>query len=93
MKLIEAQNYVDLIIKDLHDRRRIGNEWCQIDKNIQEEIRNAWVDILLEYGSSNNKVIGIKKKDTKGYQIKISGNPYPRYLDDIKNVLDKLEGK
>jgi len=32
MNLVEAQNYVNLIIKDLGDRRGIGDEWEQIRK-------------------------------------------------------------
>ena len=37
---------IDEIIFDLSDRGGIGGEWDQIDKSTQEEIKQAWREVL-----------------------------------------------
>ena len=37
---------VDAIIYDLSDRRGIKNEWYNIDKDIQEQIKIVWKEII-----------------------------------------------
>ena len=44
----QAEKAVEDIIKDLSDRRGLKSEWCQIDDDIQEEIKSIWVSIILE---------------------------------------------
>jgi hypothetical protein len=46
MLKIIAEKIADLIIKDLSDRRGLGNEWEQIDEDIQKEIHKTWADII-----------------------------------------------
>jgi hypothetical protein len=40
------EEIVDAIIEDLTDRRGLKNEWWSIDKDIQDEIRQTWIDIV-----------------------------------------------
>jgi len=42
----QARKIVDLIIKDLNDRRGLRHEWDQIDDDIKEEIVSVWTDIV-----------------------------------------------
>ncbi len=37
-----AKKAVKIIVSDLSDRRGLGNEWDQIDKDIQDEIKEQW---------------------------------------------------
>lgn len=37
-----AKKIVKAIIRDIEDRSGIGNEWEQIDPDIQDEIRKEW---------------------------------------------------
>lgn len=41
---------VDAIIKDLTDRRGLRQEWDAIDDDIQDEIRNVWIQIVVKKG-------------------------------------------
>lgn len=41
----KAKEIVDAILKDLTDRRGLRQEWEAIDRNIQCEIRMAWIDV------------------------------------------------
>jgi hypothetical protein len=40
----------DAILKNLSDRRGIGNELQNIDEEILDEIRNEIIDIIAEHG-------------------------------------------
>lgn len=42
-----AAKAVDAIIDDLSDRAGLGNEWDQIDSEIQEDIRTKWKALIL----------------------------------------------
>jgi hypothetical protein len=44
----QAEKKVDAIIEDLAGRNGIGNEWEEIDEDTQEEIRECWIEILME---------------------------------------------
>jgi hypothetical protein len=44
-----ARRAVDEIISDLKGRKGIGDEWEQIDEDIQKEIRDTWQDIIDGY--------------------------------------------
>ena len=46
MAIILATKIVDGIIKDLTDRRGFRQEWDMCDKDIQKEIREAWIEIV-----------------------------------------------
>jgi hypothetical protein len=37
---------VDNIIQDISNRSGLGNEWEEIDEDIQNEIRNTWITII-----------------------------------------------
>ncbi len=41
-----ARRIVDRIVADLTDRRGLGQEWDQIDDEIQDEIIATWVDLI-----------------------------------------------
>lgn len=43
------EDAVHEIIDDLSDRRGLGQEWDQIDEDIQQEIMNKWMDIIEKY--------------------------------------------
>ena len=43
-----AKLIVDQIIMDLSDRGGIGSEWCQIDDDIRDEIRETWISIVMK---------------------------------------------
>jgi hypothetical protein len=43
-----AVRIVDNIIEEMCDRRGLGNEWENFDEEIQDEIRTAWMDIVIE---------------------------------------------
>ena len=45
----QARAAVKAILDDLTDRRGLGQEWEQIDDDIQAEIRAAWVAILVQH--------------------------------------------
>lgn len=36
---------VDSIIEDLQGRRGLGEEWDSIDSDVQEEIRQKWIQL------------------------------------------------
>ena len=39
---------VDAIIKDLSNRKGLGDEWAAIDDDIRSEIRAEWIDLVEE---------------------------------------------
>ena len=43
------EKIIDEIIKDLRDRSGLGNEWDNIDEEIQQEIKKDWLEILNNY--------------------------------------------
>ena len=42
----EIKKVVEEIVSDLSDRKGIGDEWGQIDSDIQEEIKEKWFNII-----------------------------------------------
>lgn len=44
----EARDAVRKIVADLSDRRGLRQEWEQIDRDIQKEIRSMWEQIIHE---------------------------------------------
>ena len=40
------EKIVDEIIKDISDRKGIGDEWDYIDEDIQDEIKEEWQQIV-----------------------------------------------
>jgi len=44
----EARRVVDELINDLTDRSGLRQEWDRIDKGTQDEIRQAWTEIILQ---------------------------------------------
>lgn len=43
----QAERIVDAIIEDLSDRRGLGQEWEQINSDVQAEIRQRWMDLVM----------------------------------------------
>jgi hypothetical protein len=43
---LDMGNIIDEIVKDIEDRRGLGDEWNAIDEEIQEEIKNKWLEII-----------------------------------------------
>ena len=43
-----ARQIVDNILYDLTDRRGLRQEWEQIDDDIQQEIKDAWFQIVMD---------------------------------------------
>ena len=43
---LTPEEAADLIIEDLADRGGIGDEFALCDDEIQDEIREAWIDII-----------------------------------------------
>jgi hypothetical protein len=43
----KAQDIVSVIIEDIKDRSGIGNEWDQIDEETQDEIKQTWVQKII----------------------------------------------
>lgn len=43
-----AAKVIDKIIRDLSDRRGIGDEWAEIDPETQKEIKRTWGKIVRE---------------------------------------------
>lgn len=41
-----ADRAVDQIVREMCDRKGIGDEWEHIDEEIQQEIKEAWADII-----------------------------------------------
>jgi hypothetical protein len=41
-----ADKALSLIVSDIEDRRGIGDEWGNIDRDTQMEIRKAWRGII-----------------------------------------------
>lgn len=56
MKKIQAEKIVDEIIKDFTDRRGLRQEWEQIDRKIQKEIRDTWIKIMLSSEQCNKRI-------------------------------------
>jgi hypothetical protein len=46
----EAERIVDAIIRDLSDRSGIGDEWHQIDEDLQAEVRDTWIELAMNGG-------------------------------------------
>jgi len=42
-----ANDIVDAIIYDLSDRAGLGNEWESVDADIQEQIKQEWIEIII----------------------------------------------
>ena len=47
-KLENPGAIVDRILADLTDRRGLRQEWEQIDPDVQDEIKQAWIEIVKE---------------------------------------------
>ena len=45
-KEIKAKEIVLAILKDLTDRKGLGNEYEQADEDIQQEIFDTWTEIV-----------------------------------------------
>lgn len=43
-----AEKIVDKIIEDLTDRRGLRQEYEQIDDDIQKEIKDTWINIVID---------------------------------------------
>jgi hypothetical protein len=43
-----AEEIVNEIINDICDRSGIGDEWDNLDKDVEEEIIDGWKEIILE---------------------------------------------
>ncbi len=43
---VKPKKIVEAIIDDLSDRRGLGNEWEQIDEDVQKEIIDKWIGII-----------------------------------------------
>lgn len=41
-----AEEIVDRILHDLQGRKGLGNEWDEIDPEIQQEIREEWIQLV-----------------------------------------------
>ena len=54
-----ADRAVDRIIKEMSDRKGIGDEWEHIDEEIQQEIKEAWADIIR--GAAFDHVVSLAK--------------------------------
>lgn len=48
----QSESVVFEIISDLKGRKGIGNEFEQIDSEIQEEIIDAWINIVESHGQT-----------------------------------------
>ena len=44
----KAKKIVKLILEDLTDRRGLKQVWYQIDKDIQKQIKDTWINIILD---------------------------------------------
>jgi len=44
----EVENIVDELLLDLADRGGLGDEWDMIDEDIQQEIRDRWLEIIMD---------------------------------------------
>lgn len=42
----KATDIVDAILADMTDRRGLRHQWDQIDRDIQQEIRDTWAEIV-----------------------------------------------
>ena len=42
-----ATKIIDKIIEDLSYRKGLDNEWDQCDEDIQNEIKETWIDIIM----------------------------------------------
>ena len=47
---------VQEIIDDILDRRGFGDEWEQMSPEIQEEIKNEWIEIVKKNIEQNNMI-------------------------------------
>jgi hypothetical protein len=46
----DAKRIVEAIIDDLTDRSGLKQEWWGIDREIQEEIKQKWIEIVMSGG-------------------------------------------
>lgn len=44
--MLDIKKTVDDIVADLTDRRGLRQEWEEIDPEIQEDIKQAWMEII-----------------------------------------------
>lgn len=44
----DAERIVDAILVDMQDRRGLGHEWFQIEADIRDEIREAWIQAAID---------------------------------------------
>ncbi len=43
----QAEKIVEKLIRDITSRSGIGNEYESIDEDIQEEMKETWIDIII----------------------------------------------
>lgn len=48
-----AKEVVDLLVKDLCNRRGLRQEWEGIDDDIRKEIREKWISLILDIFEEN----------------------------------------
>jgi len=56
---------VQAIIRDLADRKGLGNEWEQVDDDIREEIEKKWTDIVARRMASVLRYYKKEKREKK----------------------------
>ena len=59
---IKCKWIVNAIITDLSGRKGIGDEWDQIDSEIQDEIRSYWQKIVNDYLTGQRYDNGLVEK-------------------------------
>jgi hypothetical protein len=47
-KALEAR-IVDAIVRDLSDRRGLGDEWGNIDSDVRKEIKEVWAGLVRKH--------------------------------------------
>ena len=45
-----AEPIVEAIIRDIKGRCGIGDEWDNIEEDTKQEIRNKWMNIVMNFG-------------------------------------------
>lgn len=56
----EAKEIVDNIIMDIESRRGLGDEWDMIDGEIQEEIKQTWMNLIYSKPKLKIKIEDLK---------------------------------
>jgi len=82
-----SKEIVNIIANDISDRSGIGDEWDNIDINIQEEIIDEWKEIIIKILTKNY----YENDSNSKLSTKIYEKIYNQEMIDIRKTIETLK--